>query len=260
MNDDPLPTASPSPIQLAAIGRLAASLLGFLKRHNAAPSPNTAAELLRYYGRLQSTMVESGLDGSVGYILPSSYCYSIRELRDFSRDFHSELGIEPASGERISSSRLDISITPVNTLILAMLENAVGALPDMPDVENMSGETVMDSEKPKEYLLSWREILGALAMKNNAESKSRVRRLNDSEQHPGPILVSGQGKQPRVGKGKLLEWWKGLEDRFEQSSAKQADEAATVEGRYSHGRDGVVVPGIAGAVKKGRGRQSPPTS
>jgi hypothetical protein len=257
MNDDPLSEANPSPIQLAAIGRLAASLLGFLKRHNAAPSPNTAAELLRYYGRLRSKMVESGLDGSVAYQLPSPYCYSIRELRDFSRGFHSELGIQ-LEGERISSSQPDLWISPVNARLLAMLENAVASLPDMSNADNISGQTIVDSERPKKYLLSWREILGALELKNNTESKNRVRRMN--VQHPGPIPVSGQGKQPRVEKGKLLEWWNGLEDRFEESSAKQADEAATVEGRYSHGRDGVVVPGIAGAVKKGRGRQSPPTS
>jgi len=53
-------------------------------------------------------------------------------------------------------------------------------------------------------------------------------------------------------KAKLRSWWEGLEQRFRELEQKQADRQATVADQYSYAKDGTVVPGIAGGVKKRR--------
>lgn len=109
--------------------------------------------------------------------------------------------------------------------------------------------------RPKKYLMSWQEILSALQLDNNDENRSRVRRLNESEKHPGPIIIAGQGAQPKVEQQSLLEWWNGLEEAFRESAGRQRDRAATLEERHPHGRDGQVVPNIRGSVKPRRGKR-----
>ncbi|MGA2257348.1 MAG: hypothetical protein ABSG53_22045 [Thermoguttaceae bacterium] len=103
---------------------------------------------------------------------------------------------------------------------------------------------------PVEYLMNWREILDELKQKNDEEKRTRIRRLNDM--HDGPIIFPGQGAQPTVDKAKLLPWWNGLEDRLRELEQQQADRQATVADQVNYGKDGTVVPGIAGGVKKRR--------
>jgi hypothetical protein len=103
---------------------------------------------------------------------------------------------------------------------------------------------------PTKYLFGWAEVLSALKQPNDETWRERVRRLN--ELHGGPILVTGQGGQPRVAEPRLIEWWNSLERRFEESVEQERDRKASVEAQHHYGRDGTVVPEIDGAVKKRR--------
>jgi len=103
---------------------------------------------------------------------------------------------------------------------------------------------------PVEYLMNWREILDELGLKNDEEKRDRIRRLNTM--HGGPIIFQGRGAQPTVDKVKLVAWWNGLEDRLRELEQQQADRQATVADQVNYGKDGTVVPGIAGGVKKRR--------
>jgi hypothetical protein len=103
---------------------------------------------------------------------------------------------------------------------------------------------------PTQYLLNWREILAALDLNNNAENQRRVRQLN--EKFAGPIALPGQGGQPRVSKGKLVSWWNGLEERFQEIEQKEANTEATLQAQHDYGRAGTVLPDISGHVKKRR--------
>jgi hypothetical protein len=111
-------------------------------------------------------------------------------------------------------------------------------------------------DPPQEYLTNWGEILSALGMKNNTDSRTKVRRLNKS--YAGPIVFPGQGSQPRVTKQPLLAWWNNLEEQFNQQQQKQADRRATVQAEHDYGKAGTVLPGIAGSKKKRRRRQGRP--
>lgn len=106
------------------------------------------------------------------------------------------------------------------------------------------------SPRPKTYLLNWREILETLSLKNDEETREKVRRLN--EMHNGPIVVGGRGQQPKAEKGKLLDWWNDLERRFEKVEQRNRDKQATTESQYKHGRGEIVVPDLRGHVKKRR--------
>ena len=112
------------------------------------------------------------------------------------------------------------------------------------------GESVQD--EPKSYLFGWPEIIGALKLKDDAEMRSRIRRLNDSSKHPGPIAITGQGGKPRVEKPKLITWWNSLEDSFVKIADRERDKAASVQDQHNHGRDAVVVTNIEGSVQKRR--------
>jgi hypothetical protein len=101
-----------------------------------------------------------------------------------------------------------------------------------------------------DYLVSWREILDALSMKNNKDNQRKVRGLHDG--YGSPILMPPQGGQPKVVKTKLLDWWHGLERRFEEEQQREADRRETVKETYNYGRDGRVVPGIQGHIKRPR--------
>jgi len=105
-------------------------------------------------------------------------------------------------------------------------------------------------QAPVEYLMNWRAILDALKLPNDEESRGKVRRLN--EQFDGPIIISTQGSQPKVSKAKLLTWWNGLEDRFEELKQRRADRDGTVAEHFSYGETGTVFPGISGGEKKRR--------
>jgi hypothetical protein len=105
---------------------------------------------------------------------------------------------------------------------------------------------------PAVYLQSWSEILDSLEMKNTEVNRGRVRGAN--ERFEGPINIPKQGGQPKANKAKLLEWWNGLEMRWEAGGAGQIT-AATLENRHNYGRDGEVVPDIGGHTKKRRGKQ-----
>ena len=118
---------------------------------------------------------------------------------------------------------------------------------------SVSVEAPKADERPAVYLLSWRDILDALAMKNNDENRRRVRDLND--RYEGPIIPPEQGGQPKVNKAKLLQWWEDLERQFAAKTQKDIDKQATGDEQYSYGKDGKVVPDIGGHVKKGRRRK-----
>jgi hypothetical protein len=107
---------------------------------------------------------------------------------------------------------------------------------------------------PKRYLFGWREILAAVGLPNNDTNQQRLNRLNGV--YEGPIVVKGQGSQPVVTEARLLRWWDGLERRFKEVDARRRDSAESVSEQYAHGRDGTVVPDIAGEVKKKRRRKA----
>lgn len=105
--------------------------------------------------------------------------------------------------------------------------------------------------EPNSYLTSWRDILDGLRQDNNAEMRRKVTRLN--KQYDGPIVIpSGQGGQPKVERSKLINWWNGLEHRFQETEQRQRNRKATVSAVHNYGRNGQVVPDISGAVKKRR--------
>jgi hypothetical protein len=99
-----------------------------------------------------------------------------------------------------------------------------------------------------EWLTRWAQILAALKLKKS--DKPRVARLN--KQYDGPIKTGKRGHQPLVEGPKLMQWWRELEARFEESKQRQQDTQATVANRHSFGREGEVVPEIDGGVKKRR--------
>jgi hypothetical protein len=106
---------------------------------------------------------------------------------------------------------------------------------------------------PTRYLMSWREILDALDLKNNQENQRRVRDLN--KQYEGPIALPTQGGQPKVNKAKLLDWWNHLEIRF-MTAGGGTNTDATLQARHEYGRDGTVLPDISGHVQKRRGQKN----
>jgi hypothetical protein len=99
------------------------------------------------------------------------------------------------------------------------------------------------------YLMNWREILDALGMNCNDESRQRVREMN--ERYSGPIVVGRRGQQPKVEKTKLIEWWNNLEIQWETGNSRTFAQD-TVRPQHNYSRGGTVVPGIAGSVKERR--------
>jgi hypothetical protein len=109
--------------------------------------------------------------------------------------------------------------------------------------------------KPIHWLLNWREILDALEWKNDEEGRRQIARLN--KVHHGPIISTGRGGQPKVGKAELIEWWNRLRDKFEAIEKKNSDAQLTVEDRYDYSRDGEVFPEISGHIKRRRKDRKP---
>src|SRR5262249_54580645 len=108
--------------------------------------------------------------------------------------------------------------------------------------------------KPAPLLRGWAEILEALGRKNNKSTRRSVKRLNES--YGGPIKCAGQGTRPLVNKNELLPWWNRLDQLHEEQQQEQKQERAniktTVEEQHNYGRDGKVVPNLAGHMKKKR--------
>jgi hypothetical protein len=103
--------------------------------------------------------------------------------------------------------------------------------------------------KPIKWLWSWREVFDALDLPNNEEQRRRVTHANDK--FNGPIIVGGQGTQPKADKAKLIEWWNRLEIEF--TNQRQGCQGAMIEAKEQHpyGKQGTVAPRI-GSVKKRR--------
>ena len=59
-----------------------------------------------------------------------------------------------------------------------------------------------------------------------------------------------------VDKAKLVVWWNDLENQLLERDPRQVDTKATVQGQYDHGRNGKVVPDIAGHVKNRRRKKA----
>ncbi|MCC7424472.1 MAG: hypothetical protein IT428_29750 [Planctomycetaceae bacterium] len=102
---------------------------------------------------------------------------------------------------------------------------------------------------PKTYHRSWRAILHRLEMKYDETGRRQVADLN--RRFDGPITNLGKGSQPVVEDSRLIEWWNGLELRFQELDDRTRDKAATVETQYLHGPQGeIVVPEINGKMKR----------
>ncbi len=106
------------------------------------------------------------------------------------------------------------------------------------------------NQPPRAYLTSWQDILITLGKKDNREDQRQLKALN--KKYAGPIITPKQGAQPKVDKAKLLEWWDGLEQQFQESQQRQRDTKATVAAQHPYARGGTVVPDIGGGVKKRR--------
>ena len=108
----------------------------------------------------------------------------------------------------------------------------------------------LDGEKPKRFLFGWHQILDAIGLTDDKENRGRVSRLN--KLHAGPIIQGGQGKPPIADDEKLMPWWNSLETLHAESVQRVTDKEATISESYEHGREGEVVPDIAGHVQKRR--------
>jgi hypothetical protein len=107
---------------------------------------------------------------------------------------------------------------------------------------------------PRDWLVGWRTILDALELSSlwvKTTYEERRRRLKWlTERYGGPIIIGPRGRQPKVSRRELLEWWNGLAQKVSDAETKQRDAAATVAAQYLHGRTGVVCPDISGSVKR----------
>ncbi|MCG2685354.1 MAG: hypothetical protein L6306_17255 [Planctomycetales bacterium] len=135
---------------------------------------------------------------------------------------------------------------PVLAQVEAELRHAENVL--SPAQPGKGGE---GAEVPCQYLTSWREIVIALGMKDNQEDKGKVKTLSTKDPDC-PIIIPKQGAQPKVKKVKLLAWWNGLEQKFQEAQQRERNKRATVAAQYSFSRNGTVAPGIAGGVKRPR--------
>ena len=167
-------------------------------------------------------------------------------------------GDEAADYKRLVQMELLDRCAITCRLLAEMLEQEQTAESDGSKVNDIADKL----PRPKQYLSSWREILDALDLTNNEESKNKVRRLVES--HSGPIVLPSRGGQPKVEKTKLIEWWNDLENRFTESVQRISDRDATVAETHNYGRDGTAAPNIGGSIKRrrtsGKVRKGPKTS
>ncbi len=108
---------------------------------------------------------------------------------------------------------------------------------------------------PNEYLIGWREILNAVGRPSN--SQEQVRRLNTK--FDGPIILPGQGGQPKVEKTRLIEWWNRLDNLWEEQdneeSAREEGRTAATSDQYTSGtsrHSRTEIPEIKGHAKRSR--------
>jgi hypothetical protein len=124
------------------------------------------------------------------------------------------------------------------------------AIGELRTIEAAAAQSREQPAEPKTFLWNWKEILDAVGVKDNTESRRQVRRLND--EFDGPIVVTKSGSRPRVDKAKLVTWWNRLDDLHLELQQQARDKRATVADSYNYGSEGTVVPDLAGAVKKRR--------
>jgi hypothetical protein len=171
-------------------------------------------------------------------------------------------GMDPARACE-SAVGVDTSSMPEpESLVPVAIEHQSGTEPDSSDVEKATGAgkaiapaagaAAVVLLEPVAYLMSWHEILKAVNERNTPEKRQCVRMFN--ERYDGPIIMPAQGGQPKVERSKLLNWWNGLEQAFRDSSQKQLDRQATTANQFEYGRNAIVVPDLAGSVKKRRTR------
>jgi hypothetical protein len=142
-----------------------------------------------------------------------------------------------------------VQLPDAKAIIAAMRVEAAKASAQTFRRDNTAPPAVVPAGSPAVYLLSWREILGVVDLKNNEENRRRVREL--TERYQGPIILPARGGQPKVNKAKLLEWWNGLEIRW-KTGGEGRNAEATTQDQYAYGKSGEVVPEISGHVKKKR--------
>jgi hypothetical protein len=109
--------------------------------------------------------------------------------------------------------------------------------------------------KPAVYLTSWKEILVTLGLSNNAEDRRRVAKL--SADYDGPIVIPGQGAQPKAEKSKLVEWWNHLETVWHAQAQQAAGRQADAESQHDWGREGTAAPSLGGGVRRRRRDRKP---
>jgi hypothetical protein len=90
----------------------------------------------------------------------------------------------------------------------------------------------------------------AVGRPHNRPSIRQITRLSQST--GGPIVIGGKGRQPRVDRRKLLDWWNNLEERNCESENRLVDSRATVAEQFDYGKAATVVPQISGSVKRTR--------
>lgn len=118
-----------------------------------------------------------------------------------------------------------------------------------PDESGRSTKT-LERQEPKQLLFGWPAIADALKRTDDKSEREQLKNLNKNRN--GPIVTPKQGGQPVVDRELLLEWWNNLYEEFHEIANRQRDRDATVEATHAYGKDGVVVPGINGSVKKRR--------
>ncbi len=118
------------------------------------------------------------------------------------------------------------------------------------ELRTIEAAAVPANQTPKTYLTSWREILQTLDLRNDEEERTKVKRLSDH--YEGPIIVPGQGAQPKVERSRLLAWWNRLEIQFGDEIHQQRGKAANADAQHNYGRTGQAAPEIGGGVKKRR--------
>jgi hypothetical protein len=123
-----------------------------------------------------------------------------------------------------------------------------------PDVSAVRSVDPPKPSSPRKYRFGWPDILNALELPNNDESRNRVKNLN--AKHNGPIIVETKGSQPKADEARLISWWNGLEELWQAEVENKNNAAATVADTHKYGKNGEVVPGIDGHVKKRRSKKS----
>jgi len=135
-------------------------------------------------------------------------------------------------------------------------EQSKGAAPSASQQSSPEAQpATTEPGEPADWVIGWRAIddilrLGELWPKTTyQERRKRLKRLNES--WGGPVRIGPKGRQPKVSRSKLLEWWNHLGEKVESEEAKQQDAAATVAAQYLYGcGSSVVCPDIRGSIKR----------